>query len=123
MKFEKFVKEIGLFRTDPFIHLSFLPGLASKVSNLTHQWSRAVIEIGVSYDENSENVLAVLKEICQQMYQDEQWHSKLIEEPVPQGILSFGDSAINFRILAKTAPGKQWEVDRELKNRIKKFVL
>jgi len=95
-------------------------GNISRVSNLTHQWSRAVIEIGVSYDENSEQVLAALKEICQQIYQEEKWNPFLIDEPVPQGILSFGDSAVNFRILAKTTPGKQWEVDREIKVRIKK---
>ena len=94
-------------------------GSITNVSNLTHQWSRAVIEVGVSYDESSENVLAVLKQICQDIYLDRKWRPMLIEEPVPQGILSFGDSAINFRILAKTIPGKQWDVDREIKNRIK----
>lgn len=94
-------------------------GSITNVSNLTHQWSRAIIEVGVSYDESSENVLAVLKRICQDIYEDRKWRPLLIEEPVPQGILSFGDSAINFRILAKTVPGKQWDVDREMKNRIK----
>jgi small conductance mechanosensitive channel len=95
-------------------------GSITNVSNLTHQWSRAVIEVGVSYDENSENVLAVLQNICQDIYEDRKWQPLLIEQPVPQGILSFGDSAINFRVLAKTVPGKQWDVDREMKNRIKK---
>ena len=95
-------------------------GSITNVSNLTHQWSRAVIEVGVSYDENSENVLSVLKQICHDIYEDREWHPLLIEEPVPQGILSFGDSSINFRILAKTVPGKQWGIDREIKTRIKK---
>jgi small conductance mechanosensitive channel len=95
-------------------------GSITNVSNLTHQWSRAVIEVGVSYDESSENVLSVLKQICHEIYEDREWHPLLIEEPVPQGILSFGDSSVNFRILAKTIPGKQWGIDREIKTRIKK---
>lgn len=95
-------------------------GSITNVSNLTHQWSRAIIEVGVSYDESSENVLSVLKQICHDIYEDREWHPLLIEEPDPQGILSFGDSSINFRILAKTVPGKQWSIDREIKTRIKK---
>ncbi len=95
-------------------------GSITNVSNLTHQWSRAIVEVGVSYDESSENVLSVLKQICHDIYEDREWHPLLIEEPVPQGILSFGDSSVNFRILAKTVPGKQWDIDREIKTRIKK---
>lgn len=95
-------------------------GSITNVSNLTHQWSRAIIEVGVSYDENSENVLSVLKQISHDIYEDRKWQPLLIEEPVPQGILSFGDSSVNFRILAKTVPGKQWDIDREIKTRIKK---
>ena len=94
-------------------------GSISGVSNMTYQWSRAVVKVGVSYDENTENVLAVLKKICQEMAGDQQWNDMLIDEPIPQGILSFGDSAVEFRILAKTKPGDQWSVERELHTRIK----
>lgn len=95
-------------------------GNISSVSNMTHQWSRSVTNVGVSYDADSSRVLSLLQEVCSGIYGDSQWRPKLIEEPVPQGILSFGDSAVNFRILAKTGPGFQWEVDRELHIRIKK---
>lgn len=95
-------------------------GNISSVSNMTHQWSRSVTNVGVSYDADSSRVLSLLQEVCSGIFQDPQWRPKLIEEPVPQGILSFGDSAVNFRILAKTGPGFQWEVDRELHIRIKK---
>lgn len=113
------LRTIRLRGLDGTLHI--IPnGSIDKVSNLTHQWSRAVIEVGVSYDEDSEHVLSVLKDLVHEFYEDNYWRPMLIDEPVPQGILSFGDSAINFRILAKTIPGKQWDVDRELKNRIKK---
>ena len=94
-------------------------GSISGVSNKTYQWSRAVVKVGVSYDENTENVLAVLNKVCQEMAGDQQWNDMLIDEPIPQGILSFGDSAVEFRILAKTKPGDQWSVERELHIRIK----
>jgi small conductance mechanosensitive channel len=94
-------------------------GSISGVSNRTYLWSRAVVKVGVSYDENPENVLGVLKEICKEMTEDPKWKDILIEEPIPQGIISFGDSAVEFRILAKTKPGDQWSVERELNIRIK----
>jgi|GEM_PF-1200499 len=94
-------------------------GSISGVSNKTYQWSRAVVKVGVSYDENTEKVLAVLKKVCQELAEDPKWNELLIEEPIPQGILSFGDSAVDFRILAKTKPGDQWSVERELHIRIK----
>jgi moderate conductance mechanosensitive channel len=95
-------------------------GSISQVSNLTHQWSRAIVNVGVSYDDDPNKVLSTLQTVCQEIYGDEQWKALLIEEPIPQGILSFGESAINFRILAKTRPGEQWAIEREIHIRIKK---
>ncbi len=94
-------------------------GNISTVSNKTYQWSRAVVKVGVSYDENPENVLATLNEICQRFAADDDWKEKIIEEPSAQGILSLDDSAITFRIVVKTHPGDQWGVERELNIRIK----
>lgn len=95
-------------------------GSISTVSNYTYQWSRAVVKVGVSYDDDPQKVLSVLKTVCQQIAEDPEWKESLIEEPTPQGIISFGDSSINFRVLAKTPPGMQWAIERELHIRIKK---
>jgi small conductance mechanosensitive channel len=95
-------------------------GSISTVSNKTYQWSRAVVKVGVSYDDDTQKVLSVLNTVCQQLAQDPEWKESLIDEPTAQGILSFGDSCVNFRVLAKTPPGKQWAVERELHIRIKK---
>ncbi len=54
------------------------------------------------------------------MSEDPQWKDSFIDEPSAQGILSFGDSAVEFRVLAKTQPGDHWGIERELKIRIKK---
>jgi len=95
-------------------------GSISTVSNKTYQWSRAVVKVGVSYDDDPHKVLSVLKTVCQQLAEDPEWKELLIEEPTAQGILSFGDSSVNFRVLAKTPPGMQWAVEREFHIRIKK---
>ncbi len=100
--------------------LNVIPnGNIGNVTNKTYQWSRAVVKVGVSYKQRPENVLAVLKEVCREMVEDPVWKDILIEDPTPQGIISFGESAVDFRVLAKTRPGDQWAVERELHIRIK----
>ena len=100
--------------------LNIIPnGNINNVSNKTYQWSRAVVKFGVSYEQSPEKVLGILKDVCREMEADPQWKCILIEEAVPQGIISFGESAVEFRVLAKTRPGDQWAVERELHIRIK----
>lgn len=93
-------------------------GNISKVANKTYQWSRVVVNVGTSYDDDPQKVLDVLGEVCTGMKDDPQWKDDFIEDPTPQGILSFGDSCVNFRIIAKTYPGKQWAIGREMHIRI-----
>jgi len=93
-------------------------GEISIVSNSTYQWSRAIVNIGVSYDVESSVVMDTLSSICESMYNDPEWKEKMLDKPFPQGILSFGDSSVNYRILAKTKTGEQWGVGREFNIRI-----
>ena len=89
------------------------------VSNRTKDWSRAVVDLGVAYDEDIGRVVAALEKIGHDLYQDEELASLLLEEPTVSGVEALGDWAVTVRIMAKTRPGKQWEVARELRRRIK----
>jgi small conductance mechanosensitive channel len=100
--------------------LNIIPnGSIGNVTNKTYQWSRAVVKVHTSYQQQPEKVLEVLKEVSREMFVDPAWKDILIEEPTPQGILSFAESAVEFRVLAKTKPGDQWAVEREMHIRIK----
>jgi small-conductance mechanosensitive channel len=72
------------------------------VSNLTKEWSRAIVDVGVAYEEDLDRVFA----------------PHLLEAPQVLGPMSLGDWAITMRVMVKTRPGKQWEVARELRKRI-----
>jgi small conductance mechanosensitive channel len=113
------LRTIKFRSTDGTLH-TIPNGSISLVSNKTYQWSRAIVKVGVSYDDDPQKVLSVLKTMCQELAKDPEWKESLIDEPSPQGILSFGDSSVNFRVVVKTPPGKQWGVERELHIRIKK---
>jgi moderate conductance mechanosensitive channel len=95
-------------------------GSITKVSNKTYQWSRAVVKVGASYNDDSDKVLEVLNKVAKEMYKESEWKDSFLEEPSAQGILSFGDSAVDYRVLSKTPAGKQWALSREMMIRIKK---
>jgi len=88
------------------------------VSNLTKEWSRALVDVGVAYEEDLDRVLCVLGEIAQAFAQDPAFEPQLLEPPKVLGPLDLGDWAITMRVMIKTQPGKQWEIARELKKRI-----
>ena len=94
-------------------------GEIKQISNLTRSWSRAVLEIGVAYKENVDRVMEVMREVGQEMWEDEAWRPLLLEEMVVPGVESFGDSAVVIRMMAKTLPLKQWDTARELRRRLK----
>lgn len=89
-------------------------------TNLTKDWSRALVEIGVAYKENVDNVISVLKEVGEELRNDPAFKEVILEPMTVQGLDSFGDSSINIRLFFKTIPIKQWEVAREFRKRVKK---
>lgn len=89
------------------------------VSNLTKNWSRAMVDLGVAYEEDIGRVVATLGKIGHELYQDEEFAFLLLEEPAVTGVEALGDWAVTVRIMVKTKPGKQWQMARELRRRIK----
>ena len=89
-------------------------------TNLTKDWSRALVEIGVAYKENVDNVISILKEVGEELRNDPAFKEVILEPMTVQGLNSFGDSSINIRLFFKTLPIKQWDVAREFRKRVKK---
>ena len=98
----------------------FIPNGEIRVaSNLTKEWSRAVLEVGVSYEEDIDHVITVLNEVGQSLADDTTFGKLVLEPPQVLGVEALADSQVTIRMLAKTLPMKQWEVARELRRRIK----
>jgi moderate conductance mechanosensitive channel len=94
-------------------------GQITMVSNLTRSWSRAVLDVAVAHSEDPDRVMAVLREVGEALYQDEEWKPLLVEPVQVPGIENLTDSAVTIRVMVKTLPLKQWDVARELRRRIK----
>ncbi|HEY0953002.1 mechanosensitive ion channel family protein [Nocardioides sp.] len=90
-----------------------------RVGNMSQNWSRAVVDVGVAYDEDLARVTRVLKDIAHDLWEDEDFHGVIIEEPEVTGVEVLGPESVTLRVLLKTAPMEQWAVARELRQRIK----
>lgn len=89
------------------------------VTNMTKEWSRFLIDVGVAYKEDVDYVMDVLKEIGDGMETDETFGRLILEPLQVLGVDSFGDSSVNIRVMFTTQPLQQWTVGREFRRRIK----
>lgn len=97
----------------------FPNGTINTLANLTQEWSAYVFDIGVAYKEDVDQVMAVMKEVGQEMRNDHYFGPLLIEEIEIFGVDAFADSSVVIKGRLKTKPIKQWEVGREYLRRLK----
>ncbi|MBZ4655031.1 MAG: MscS Mechanosensitive ion channel [Peptococcaceae bacterium] len=115
------VEEVGLRATklrDWGGQLHIIPnGEITKVTNHNRGSMRALVEVGIAYEEDINHALKVLGEIAKDMARD--YAQVITEGPDVLGIVNFGQSEVLIRIIAKTKPMEQWAVEREMRRRIK----
>ena len=117
------VEEMNLRATmvrDLYGTLHIVPnGEIRVVSNKSRDWSRAVVDVGITYDADIDSAAAALNAIGEQMLLDTAVAPLLLETPTVTGVEGLDDWAIRLRILAKTAPGGQWAVMRHMRRQIR----
>jgi moderate conductance mechanosensitive channel len=117
------VEEISMRRTtlrdgDGTLHI--VPnGAIQIVSNMTRDWSQVTLHVAADYSENSDRVVDLLKEVAKEFYNDAEFKDDLVAEPQVPGIERVHGSEVDYLMLVKVRPGKQYAVARELRRRIK----
>lgn len=92
----------------------------NSVINMTKDFSRFVLDVGVAYREDTDQVVEVLKEIDAEMRSEPEFADRMIEPIEVLGVDRFEDSAVIVRARLKTQPIEQWTVGREFNRRMKK---
>jgi small conductance mechanosensitive channel len=95
-------------------------GHIDTVTNMTKEYSRYVFDVGVAYREDVDQVIAVMKEVDEEMRKDPAYAEQILEPLEILGLNEFGDSAVVVRARNKTVPGSQWSIGREFNRRLKK---
>lgn len=94
-------------------------GVVNKASNLSKEFARVNLNVGVSYAANLEEVIAIVNEVGNGLAADPQWKDDCITPPQFERVDAFGDSAVVIKVLGDTKPLRQWAVAGELRKRLK----
>lgn len=89
------------------------------VTNMSKGFNRATVDVSISYEEDIDNVISIMKDEVCKIFQNN-FIKGLISSPLVLGIVELGDSSVIIRVLADTEVGKNWHVERELRLFIKK---
>jgi moderate conductance mechanosensitive channel len=93
-------------------------GQIIQVTNLSRDWARVVVDVPVPATVDLNHVTDILRQTCSDIYADEQLRPLLLDPPNVMGVESLEMDHFNLRVVARTLPGKQFDVGREMRARI-----
>jgi small conductance mechanosensitive channel len=93
-------------------------GAIAKVVNLSRDWARAVVDVPVPTSVDVNRVNEILREVGREAFRDPALRPLLLDPPSVMGVESLGLEQVNVRVVARTLPGKQFDVGRDLRARI-----
>ena len=93
-------------------------GQIVQATNLSRDWARAVIDVPVPSSADVSTVTAILQDVGTTAYADDDLRPLLLDAPTVMGVESIEVDTLNIRIVARTLPGKQFEVGRMMRARI-----
>jgi small conductance mechanosensitive channel len=117
---EGIVEEMGLRVTKVRAwggELNIIPnGEISMVTNHNRGSMRALVEVGIAYEEDIDKAIAVIERVCGKLAKE---NADITEGPMVLGVQNLGDSDVVIRIVAYTRPLAQWSIERILRKQIK----
>ncbi len=97
----------------------FVPnGQIVQATNLSRDWARAVVDVPVPATADTNKVTAILHTVGEGAFEDPALRPLLLDTPSVMGLESLDVDRFVVRLVARTLPGKQFEVGRDLRSRI-----
>ena len=93
-------------------------GQINQVTNLSRDWARAIVDIPLWPTTDLNEAIAILRDVGTAAFADPKLKHLLLDAPTVMGVESISVRHVNVRIVARTLPGKQFEVGRALRARI-----
>ncbi len=90
------------------------------VTNMTKFYSYCLLDVGVAYREDVDEVAEVIRLVGEDLRGDEKLGDFVLEPIEIQGLKEFADSALIIRARIKVKPGEQFRMTREFNRRLKK---
>lgn len=113
------LRHVRLRDYDGTVH--FIPNnLITTVSNMSRGHAQAVMDIGVAYREDLDEVFAVMRETADALRADAAFEPRILQPLEIAGVERWDDSAVIVRCRFKVQPLAQWDVRREYLRRLKR---
>ena len=93
-------------------------GQIVQVTNLSRDWARAVIDVPVPSSVEVSHATAVLQRVGQEAYDDERLRAMMLDQPTVMGVERIEVDTFAVRMVARTLPGLQFDVGREIRARV-----
>lgn len=96
-----------------------IPNSAIKtVSNYTKNWSSVKVDIAISYEVDLKKALTVARKTVSDFSKLQHNKSALVKEPEVLGVVDYTTNGMLIRILGRSKSHKQWELERELRQKL-----
>ena len=93
-------------------------GQIVQVTNLSRDWARAVLDVPVPSYVDVSRVTDILRRVGQDAYGDDRLSKLMLDPPTVMGVERIEVDTFSVRMVARTLPGAQFEVGRELRARV-----
>ncbi|MGZ8176587.1 mechanosensitive ion channel family protein [Williamsia sp. SKLECPSW1] len=93
-------------------------GQIVKAINLSKDWARSVVDIPLPVGADISRVTELLASVGKQTFADPRMRPLLLDEPTSMGVTDVELDNLTVRLVARTLPGKQFEVSRDLRARV-----
>ena len=93
-------------------------GQITQVTNLSRDWARAVIDVPVPSSVDVGHATEVLERVGHEVYTEDRLQKMMLDEPTVMGVERIEVDAFSVRMVARTLPGVQFGVGREIRARV-----
>jgi len=93
-------------------------GQIIQVTNLSRDWARVVLDVPVPSAVDVSHVTDVLKRVGEEAYDDERLRKMMLDPPTVMGVERIEVDTFSVRMVARTLPGMQFDVGRQLRARV-----
>ncbi len=101
-------------------NVHFVPnGHVETVTNMSREYSYAVIDIGVAYKEDLDQVFKLIESVGHQMRADEEYQYAILDNLELAGVEEWADSSVMIKMRIKVMPLQQWGIKRAFLHKLK----
>ena len=93
-------------------------GQIIQVTNLSRDWARVVLDVPVPSAVDVSHVTDVLKRVGEEAYNDDRLRKMMLDPPTVMGVERIEVDTFSVRMVARTLPGMQFDVGRQLRARV-----